>query len=263
MREGAPAVVLTGGYDSMVNPLGVGGFCLLEALSTANELLGAASRPFDARRDGFVLGEGAAMYVLEELERARARGAMILAEVRGYASTLDAYRVTDPDPDGAGAAAAMLGALADAGLTPRAIDYINAHGTGTRKNDPTETTAIKRVFGADAYHIPISSLKSQVGHLIGAAGALELSAALFALEEQLLPATINLTHPDPECDLDYVPLTPRPAKVKRVLSNSFGFGGQNASLVIAAVSDGDRRSNGDLAVCDGDGQRAKRVECER
>jgi 3-oxoacyl-[acyl-carrier-protein] synthase II len=233
VREGAADIALAGGYDSMVNPLGVGGFCLLEALSTQNERRGAASRPFDAERDGFVLGEGAAIVVLEELTAALARGAGILAEVRGYGSTLDAYRVTDPAPDSRGAIAAMRDALRVAGLRPEQIDYINAHGTATRKNDPAETAAIRAVFG-DAPP-PVSSTKSQIGHLIGAAGAVELCASLFALREQLLPATINLTHPDPQCDLDYVPLHPRPAKVRAVISNSFGFGGQNASIVVARL----------------------------
>jgi len=214
-----------------VNPLGVGGFCMLEALSTQNELCGAASRPFDARRDGFVLGEGAGMVVLEQLERALARGAPILAELLGYGSTLDAYRVTDPAPNDEGAAAAMERALLDARLEPAQVDYINAHGTGTRKNDPAETLAIRAVFGEHAEAIPVSSTKSQIGHLIGAAGAVELLAGMFALIEQVVPATINLTHPDPECDLDYVPLVPRPHRVDRFVSSSFGFGGQNAVLV--------------------------------
>jgi 3-oxoacyl-[acyl-carrier-protein] synthase II len=235
VREGVADVALAGGYDSMVNPLGVGGFCLLEALSTSNERRGAASRPFDARRDGFVLGEGAAVAVLEDAATARARGATVLAEIRGYASTLDAYRVTDPAPDSGGAIAAMRAALRDAALRPEQIDYVNAHGTATRKNDPAETAALRAVFGAACP--PVSSTKSQIGHLIGAAGAVEFGAALFALREQVLPATINLTHPDPECDLDYVPLRPRPATVRRVMSNSFGFGGQNACIVAALPED--------------------------
>jgi 3-oxoacyl-[acyl-carrier-protein] synthase II len=232
IREGAAEIAIAGGYDSMVNPLGVGGFCLLEALSRANELRGAASRPFDARRDGFVLGEGAAFVVLEERDLARRRGAEPLAEILGYASTLDAYRMTDPAPDGAGAIAALRGALADAGLAPHAVDYVSAHGTGTRKNDPAESAAIRAVFGAHADRLPVSSTKSQIGHLIGAAGAVELAATLWALREQTLPATINLEQPDPECDLDYVPLRPRPARVRVALKSSFGFGGQNACLVV-------------------------------
>jgi 3-oxoacyl-[acyl-carrier-protein] synthase II len=232
VRDGAADVVVAGGYDSMVNPLGVGGFCLLEALSRANDLGPAASRPFDAARDGFVLGEGAAMLVLEELGAARARGAPILAELLGYGSTLDAYRVSDPVPGEAGAIGAMERALAAARVSPGEVDYVNAHGTGTRKNDPAETRAIRRVFGAAAERLPVSSTKSQIGHLIGAAGAVELVACLFALREQTLPATINLGERDPECDLDYVPGVPRAVRVRTVLSNSFGFGGQNAVLVL-------------------------------
>ncbi|HET8538472.1 MAG TPA: beta-ketoacyl-[acyl-carrier-protein] synthase family protein [Anaeromyxobacter sp.] len=235
IRDGAADAVVAGGYDSMVNPLGVAGFCLLEALSRANDLGSAASRPFDAGRDGFVLGEGAGMVVLEELGAARARGATVHAELLGYGSTLDAYRVSDPVPGEAGAIAAMERALAAAGLAPGDVDYVNAHGTGTRKNDPAETRALRRVFGAAADRLPVSSTKSQIGHLIGAAGAVELVASIFALREQVLPATINLRERDPECDLDYVPNVPRRAAVRRVLSNSFGFGGQNAALVVGAL----------------------------
>lgn len=234
VRDGHGEVIVAGGYDSMVNPLGVGGFCLLEALSRANDLGPAASRPFDAGRDGFVLGEGAGMLVLEEREAALARGAPILAELLGYGSTLDAYRVSDPVPGEAGAVAAMERALAAARVAPAEVDYVNAHGTGTRKNDPAETRAIRAVFGAAADRLPVSSTKSQIGHLIGAAGAVEAIASLFALREQLLPATINLHVPDPECDLDYVPNVPRRARVRTVLSSSFGFGGQNAVLVLGA-----------------------------
>jgi 3-oxoacyl-[acyl-carrier-protein] synthase II len=237
IRQGLADAMVAGGYDSMVNPLGVGGFCLLEALSRANDLGPGASRPFDADRDGFVLGEGAGMVVLEEWEAARRRGARIRGEVLGYGSTLDAWRVSDPAPGEEGAIAAMAGALARAGLAPADVDYVNAHGTATRKNDPAETRAIRRVFGAAADRLPVSSTKSQIGHLIGAAGAVELLAGLFALEEQLLPATINLHRPDPECDLDYVPLRPRPARVRRFLSNSFGFGGQNAALLVGAAGE--------------------------
>ncbi len=237
VRRGAADAVVAGGYDSMVNPLGVGGFCLLEALSRANELGAAASRPFDAGRDGFVLGEGSGMVVLEELSAARARGARIHAEVLGYGSTLDAFRVSDPAPGEAGAAGAMAQALARAGLGPGDVDYVNAHGTGTRKNDPAETRAVRQVFGAHADRLPVSSTKSQIGHLIGAAGAVELLAAIFAVERQLLPATINLHERDPECDLDYVPNAPRPARVRRALSSSFGFGGQNAALLVGSPAE--------------------------
>ncbi|HOX45439.1 MAG TPA: beta-ketoacyl-[acyl-carrier-protein] synthase family protein [Myxococcota bacterium] len=233
VQDGLLDCALTGGYDSMVNPLGVGGFCMLEALSRSNELGPAASRPFDRARDGFVLGEGAAALVLEEREAARRRGAPILAELRGYASTLDAFRVSDPAPDQAQAARAMRLALERAGIAPGELDYINAHGTGTRKNDPSEAAAIRQVLGQAAPRVPVSSTKSQLGHLIGAAGAVELVAVLWALEAQLLPATLNLTDPDPECALCHVPLAPRSARVRTCLSNSFGFGGQNAALVVS------------------------------
>jgi 3-oxoacyl-[acyl-carrier-protein] synthase II len=234
IREGALDLVISGGYDSMVNPLGVGGFSMLEALSTANDLGGGASRPFHRHRDGFVLGEGAAVFVLEERELARRRGATIVAELLGYGSTMDAYRVTDPAPDHAGAAAAMIAALQDAGLPQGHVDYVNAHGTGTVKNDQAEIAAIRCALGASAERIPVSSTKSQIGHLIGAAGAVELAAVIFALQQGIVPATINLTDPDPACDLDCVALTPRPAEVRTALSNSFGFGGQNAAIVVGA-----------------------------
>lgn len=229
LRDGELDAVIAGGFDSMVNPIGVGGFCLLGALSASNHLGPGASRPFDAERDGFVLGEGAAAFVLETEASARARGAQVLGEILGYGSSLDAFRVSDPDEQERGAVTAMRAALADAGIEPSAVDYINAHGTGTRKNDPAEARAIREVFG-DAPP-PASSTKSQMGHLIGAAGAVEAVAVLFALAEQTLPATINLHSLDPECTLDCVPNRPRPAEVRIALSNSFGFGGQNASLV--------------------------------
>lgn len=244
IREGVADLMLTGGYDSMINPLGVGGFCLLQAMSRRNDLGPAACRPFDAQRDGFVLGEGAALFVFEELDHALARGATILGEVLGYGTTLDAYRVTDPEPTGRGAEGAMRGALAVAGLEPEAIDYINAHGTGTPKNDAVETLAIHRVFGRVAPGVPVSSTKSQIGHLIGAAGAVEFAACLFALEKQTLPATLHLDHPDPACDLDAVPHRPRPHRVRRVLSNSFGFGGQNACIALGRVSEGQNSDGG-------------------
>lgn len=235
VRTGTADMTVTGGYDSMINPLGVGGFCMLGALSTANDLKEAASRPFDARRDGFVLGEGSAILVLEAYDTARQRNAKMYAEVLGFGSSLDAFSVADPDPNSEGAFRAMQSALDRAGLTPDQIGYINAHGTGTPKNDPAETRAIRRLFGEKADAIPVSSLKSQIGHLIGAAGAVEFVAGIFALTERLLPATINLEHPDPSCDLDYVPIRPRPAEVDTFLSNSFGFGGQNASIVAGRV----------------------------
>jgi 3-oxoacyl-[acyl-carrier-protein] synthase II len=232
VRDGVVDAVLAGGFDSMVNRLGVGGFSLLGALSESNHLGPLASRPFDRDRDGFVLGEGAAMFFLETPESARARGARVLGEILGYGSTMDAFRVSDPDEHERGASAAMGAALVDADIAPGDVDYINAHGTGTRKNDPAETRAIRRVFGSSAP--PASSTKSQIGHLIGAAGAVEAMAVLFAFAEQTLPATITLRTPDPECDLDYVAERPRPAHVRIALSSSFGFGGQNACLVLAA-----------------------------
>jgi 3-oxoacyl-[acyl-carrier-protein] synthase II len=233
LRDGELDAVIAGGFDSMVNPLGIGGFTLLGALSTGNHLGPGASRPFDAERDGFVLGEGAAAFFLETAASAKRRGVRVLAEILGYGSTLDAFRVSDPDEHERGAVAAMRAALADAGITPSEVDYINAHGTGTRKNDPAEARAIREVFGNSPP--PTSSTKSQIGHLIGAAGAVEAVAVLFALAEQTLPATINLHHPDPECDLDCVPNRPRPARVRVALSNSFGFGGQNACLLLGAA----------------------------
>jgi 3-oxoacyl-[acyl-carrier-protein] synthase II len=234
VRDGEVDAVLAGGFDSMVNPLGIGGFSLLGALSESNELMEGASRPFDAGRDGFVLGEGAAAFFLETEASAKARDSHLLAEVKGYGSTMDAFRVSDPDEHQRGAVAAMRAALHDAGLQPGDVDYINAHGTGTRKNDPAETRAIREVFGATPP--AVSSTKSQIGHLIGGAGAVEAMALLFAFAEQTLPATINLHRPDPECDLDYVPNRPRPARVRVALSNSFGFGGQNACLILGAPS---------------------------
>jgi 3-oxoacyl-[acyl-carrier-protein] synthase II len=239
IRDGVVDVAIAGGYDSMINPLGIGGFCMLEAMSKSNELGGGASRPFDAHRDGFVLGEGSGMVVLEEASGALARGARVLVEVAGYGSTLDAYRVSDPAPDQAGAIECLRSALRDAAIEPTSIDYVNAHGTATRKNDPAETAAIRAVFGGHADRLAVSSTKSQMGHLIGAAGAVELLATVFALNEQVLPATINLNRPDPACDLDYVPNAPRPAQVRTVLSNSFGFGGQNAALVVRAFERGE------------------------
>jgi 3-oxoacyl-[acyl-carrier-protein] synthase II len=226
-------VVLAGGAHSMVHPFGVTGFNLLTALSTRNDAPQKASRPFDRLRDGFVIGEGAGMLVLEELEHARQRGAVIHAELTGYGSTCDAYRVTDSHPEGRGAVACMHAALADARLAPEQVGYINAHGTGTRINDTVETLAIKQVFGAHARRLPISSSKSMLGHLIGAAGAVELVICVLAMRHGVLPPTINYEVPDPECDLDYIPNQPREARVRHALSNSFGFGGQNVSLIVS------------------------------
>jgi 3-oxoacyl-[acyl-carrier-protein] synthase II len=233
IRRGEADVMLSGGCHSMIHPFGVTGFNLLTALSTRNDEPERASRPFDNERDGFVLGEGAAMVVLEDLERAQRRGAKIHGEVIGYGSTADAYRITDTHPEGRGADACIRMALADAGLGVDAIDYINAHGTSTDVNDKVETLAIKKVFGERAYRIPVSSTKSMMGHLIAAAGATELIVCLLAIRDGLLPPTINYEHPDPNCDLDYVPNQVRAGKCDRALSNSFGFGGQNISLIVS------------------------------
>jgi 3-oxoacyl-[acyl-carrier-protein] synthase II len=221
----------------MIHPLGVTGFNLLTALSTRNDDPPRASRPFDLNRDGFVLGEGAGMLILEELEHARRRGVTILAELVGYGSTADAYRVTDSHDEGRGAIACMQLALRDSGLAREQISYINAHGTSTKVNDSIETLAIKKVFGEVAYQIPVSSSKSMLGHLIAAAGAVELITCVEAIRRSVLPPTINYETPDPECDLDYVPNQARERKVQHALSNSFGFGGQNISLIVSRFED--------------------------
>jgi 3-oxoacyl-[acyl-carrier-protein] synthase II len=232
VRRGEADVMLSGGTHSMIHPFGVTGFNLLTALSTRNDEPTRASRPFDNERDGFVLGEGAAMVVLEELEHAKRRGARIHGELIGYGSTADAYRITDTHPEGRGASSCIRLALTDAGLGIHDIDYINAHGTSTSVNDRVETLAIKTVFGDHAYKIPVSSTKSMMGHLIAAAGATELIVCLLAIRDRMLPPTINYENPDPDCDLDYVPNKARAAKCDRALSNSFGFGGQNISLIV-------------------------------
>jgi 3-oxoacyl-[acyl-carrier-protein] synthase II len=234
LRRGDADVMIGGGAHSMIHPFGVTGFNRLTALSTYNENPRAASRPFDATRGGFVLGEGAGMVILETLDHAIARGAKdrILAEVVGYGSTADAYRITDQHPDGAGAVVAMREALADAKLTSADIDYINAHGTGTRENDGNETSAIKHVFGDRAKQVPVSSTKSMMGHLIAAAGVTEAIVCLMAIRDNVLPPTINYENPDPECDLDYIPNVAREQRCDVALNNSFGFGGQNISLVL-------------------------------
>ncbi len=231
IRRGDADVMLSGGTHSMIHPFGVTGFNLLTALSTHNDEPTKASRPFDLNRDGFVLGEGAAMVVLEELEHAKARGAKIYGELTGYGSTADAFRITDTHPEGRGAIRCIQMALADARLNLDQIDYINAHGTSTSVNDKVETLAIKNVFGDQAYKIPVSSTKSMMGHLIAAAGATELIICLLAIRDGVLPPTINYEHPDPECDLDYIPNVAREAKCEMALSNSFGFGGQNITLI--------------------------------
>jgi 3-oxoacyl-[acyl-carrier-protein] synthase II len=232
LRRGDADVMLGGGAHSMIHPFGVTGFNRLTALSDANENPPAASRPFDGNRKGFVLGEGAGMVILETLDHAKKRGAKILAEIVGYGSTADAYRITDQAPDGSGAVVAMRAALKDANLSPTDIHYINAHGTGTKENDSNETAAVKAVFGDHAKNVPFSSIKSMMGHLIAAAGAVELITCVLAIRDNVLPPTMNLTHPDPECDLDYIPNAARKAKVDVAMSNSFGFGGQNDTIII-------------------------------
>jgi len=232
IRRGDADVMLAGGAHSMVHPLGLTGFILLTAMSTRNDDPATASRPFDRDRDGFVLGEGGGVLVLEELEHAKARGATIHGEVAGHCSTADAFRLTDSHDKGRGAIAAMRGALADAAIAPDEIGYINAHGTSTPSNDSIETLAIKQVFGDVAYQLPISSTKSMTGHLVSAGGAVEAIACLLAIRDGVLPPTINLENRDPECDLNYLPHEAQRKKVDVVLSNSFGFGGQNTALIL-------------------------------
>lgn len=234
IRRGDADVMLAGGTDASIERLALGGFCALRALSTRNDDPTRASRPFDAQRDGFVLGEGAGVLVLERLSAARRRGASIYAELVGYASTCDAHHITAPDPVGEGAARAMRIALTHARIVPQQVDYINAHATGTPTGDVAETHAIKQIFGEYAYSVPISATKSMIGHLTGAAGAVEAGACLLAMRHTLLPPTINLEYPDPECDLDYIPNAARPAEPQIVMSNSFGFGGVNAVLIFRA-----------------------------
>ena len=232
IRRGDVDVMLSGGTHSMIHPFGVTGFNLLTALSTRNDNPQAASRPFDRDRDGFVLGEGAAMLVLEELEHARSRGAEIYGEIKGYGSTADAFRITDTHPEGRGAIRCIQSALDDAGIVAEQIQYINAHGTGTSVNDKVETLAIKQALGETAYKIPVSSTKSMMGHLIAAAGATEVIVCLLAMRDGVLPPTINYENPDPDCDLDYIPNEARQSRCEYALSNSFGFGGQNISLIL-------------------------------
>jgi 3-oxoacyl-[acyl-carrier-protein] synthase II len=233
IRAGDSDIILSGGAHSMIHPFGVTGFNRLTALSTRNSDPKKASRPFDLNRDGFVLGEGSGMLVLEDLEHAKKRGAKIYAELTGYGSTCDAFRLTDSHESGRGAIACIKEALKEAGLKPSDIGYINAHGTSTHVNDSVETLAIKQTFGEHAYKTPISSSKSMLGHLIAAAGAVELITSIMAIQRGVLPPTINYETPDPECDLDYIPNNAREKRVDHVLSNSFGFGGQNVSLVVS------------------------------
>ncbi|MFQ5879210.1 MAG: beta-ketoacyl-ACP synthase II [Dehalococcoidia bacterium] len=231
IRRGRADVMVAGGAEGGISELGLSGFAVMRAMSTQNADPQKASRPFDAKRDGFVAADGAAAFVFESLEHAQARGAPILCEVVGYAATADAYHLVAPCADGDGAARCMAGALADAGLGPEEVNYINAHGTSTPLNDVAETVAIKRVFGERAYQVPISATKSMIGHALGGAGALESIACIKTILSGIIHPTINYEYPDPECDLDYVPNVARRAEVTVVLKNSFGFGGQNACLV--------------------------------
>jgi 3-oxoacyl-[acyl-carrier-protein] synthase II len=231
IRRGAADAILAGGAEAAIIPIALAGFSSMGAVSTRNDDPQRASRPFDTDRDGFVTGEGAAILVLESFEHAKARGAKILAEVIGYNATNDAYHISAPAENGAGAAICMRNALADADLEPDAVDYINAHGTSTKLNDESETAAIKVVFGDHAYKLAISSTKSMTGHLLGAAGALESIFCILAIRDNVLPPTINHQTPDPMCDLDYVPNESRSAEVSTAMTNSFGFGGHNASLI--------------------------------
>lgn len=237
LREGQAAVALAGAADSMLNPLGLGGFSLLRVLSEENDRPQRACRPFDATRQGTVLGEGAAFLVLETLDHAAGRGAFVYAELLGYGSSLDAFAVSDPDPSGRGAVQSMRRAIRSAGLEPRQIDCINAHATGTPKNDAVETAAIKEVLGRRAYEVPVHAVKSMTGHLIAASGAVEASAAALCIARRTVPPTINLHVSDPACDLDYVPGVARQFQGDVVLSNSFGFGGQNATVILGRLDD--------------------------
>lgn len=236
IQRGKVDVAIAGGSECIVSQIGMQLFSRLGVLSCRNDAPEEASRPFDAERDGFVLGEGAGIVIVERLDRAAERGALVLAELAGYGTSCDAYRVTDEAPDGRGAILAMRRALGDAGLCGEEIDYINAHGTSTRMNDRVETQAIKAVFGARAYEIPVSSVKSMIGHTISAAGAIELITCVLALRDQLVPPTINYRFPDPDCDLDYVPNKARKVRVEAALSNSFGFGGHNDCLIVKRLS---------------------------
>ncbi len=237
LQRGQLDVMITGGTEAPITPLAVAGFCTMKAMSTRNDDPAGASRPFDAQRDGFVIGEGAGLLILETLDHARKRGARIYGEVAGYGSNCDAYHITAPDPEGMGAAGSMKLALEDAGLSPDQVDYINAHGTSTPLGDKIETLAVKQVFGPHAYKLAVGSTKSMTGHLLGAAGGLEAVVCLLALQRGVIPPTINLHSPDPECDLDYVPNEARKADLNIALSNSFGFGGHNVTLVFKKFSE--------------------------
>jgi 3-oxoacyl-[acyl-carrier-protein] synthase II len=235
IRRGDADVMIAGGSEAAITPFAYASFCAMKAMSTRNDAPERASRPFDRNRDGFIMGEGAGVVVLESLEHAQARGARIYCELAGYAATCDAFHITQPDPEGKGLSMAMKRALASASVAPNQIDYINAHGTSTPYNDKYETLAIKKVFGDHARKVPISSTKSMTGHLLGAAGGIESVISIKTLQTQIIAPTINLVDPDPECDLDYVPNVARQAKVQTVMSNNLGFGGQNAAVVFRAL----------------------------
>ena len=243
IRRGQAEIVLAGGSEAAIVPIAMAGMSVMNALSTRNDDPLHASRPFDLNRDGFVMGEGAAILVLESLEHAMERAARILAEVTGYASTNDAYHISAPAENGEGAASCMRLSLENAGLEVQDIDYINAHGTSTPLNDKSETTAIKAVFGEQAYKTPISSTKSMTGHLLGASGALEAVICVKVLQNSIIPPTINYQTPDPECDLDYVPNTSRKLPIQHVMSNSFGFGGHNAAIILSRYDPGKEIKN--------------------
>jgi len=232
LERGDADVMVSGGTESCIVPTGVGGFCALKALSKRNNEPQKASRPFDMERDGFVIAEGCGLVILETLEHARKRKAHIYAEIVGYGMSCDAYHMTAPDPDGQGAARAMLAALKDAEMNPQDVDYINAHGTSTKLNDKIETLSIKIAFGDRAKKVMVSSTKSMTGHLLGAAGGVEFAVCCLAIKENLIPPTINYEYPDPDCDLDYVPNIARKTTVRTCMSNSLGFGGHNASLIV-------------------------------
>jgi 3-oxoacyl-[acyl-carrier-protein] synthase II len=243
IQRGEADSMICGGAEACISPMGIGGFAAMRALSTRNDEPEKASRPWDKHRDGFVVGEGAGILVVEELEAAKRRGARVLAEIVGYGMSADAHHVTAPPDDGDGAYRVMRNALKDAGIAPERIDYINAHGTSTLQGDVAETRAIKRTFGGHAYKLAVSSTKSMTGHLLGGAGGLEAGITVLAIRDQIAPATINLDEPDEECDLDYVPKHSRPMKIEYALSNSFGFGGTNGALIFRRYEDEDHRSH--------------------
>jgi 3-oxoacyl-[acyl-carrier-protein] synthase II len=237
LQRGNAQVIMTGGSEASFTPLALAGFSSMRALSTRNDEPEKASRPFDNNRDGFVMGEGSCVLILETLASARRRGARVYGELIGYGCSADAYHITAPEPEGQGAVLAMQRALQDGGVEPEEVDYVNAHGTSTPFNDRIETMAIKKVFGDHAAKLMISSTKSMIGHLLGAGGAVELAATLLAMQRGLVPPTINYEQPDPDCDLDYVPNKARRARVTTALSNSFGFGGQNACLLVRSLAE--------------------------